>query len=600
MSLSKPTNLLKIGPASKTLGVSIDTLRRWEKAGKIEAIRTPGGTRLFKIEQPLSLTSSEQTASFSTEDLLKEEEVSNISEEKYDIQNTKYKIPNTKWATKFLLGSAGILTVTLLITSWLTISYLSNPQDTQRFLKNNIASGFLKPFRTLAEGAVIIISPNEAKELGFIPPDEAPPPILGETIQKEQTVLGTTSASRFLEVNSDTQINGNLYVRDSINDLSLEGTPSASTITLSSGDTTLTVSNDATLDQDVSTTSAPEFTSLNLSETANQLIFQSGGPTGTLTWTPTAARIITLPDVTTTLVGIDNTQTLTNKTISGSSNTLTNIPNSALTNTKITVTAGTNLTGGGDITLGSSATIALKDSPSITGTLTVAGATTLSSTLAVNGVTYTYPSSQGAASALLQNNGSGTLTWATVGASGITADSLDFSEFIDNMTLDASTSIAMAGFNLTLTGSGNVGIGATTSSNKLDVWGNARITGTLGVDSTGTFGNGLFGYSGVTAPASGLAVSGNVGVGTTSPLGALHVVGQCVAEGTKIRRKRKGSRGKGEEDEWEEVPVEDIKPDDEILSLNDKSGEWEWHKVEKPWTWAYRKYSGWKRSPVNI
>lgn len=46
---------------------------------------------------------------------------------------------------------------------------------------------------------------------------------------------------------------------------------------------------------------------------------------------------ITLPTATTTLVGRDTTDTLTNKSISGSTNTLTNIPNSALTNSSITI-----------------------------------------------------------------------------------------------------------------------------------------------------------------------------------------------------------------------------------------------------------------------
>src|SRR5258708_2053485 len=36
-----------IGEASKLLGVSIETLRRWEKIGKITIGRTPGGTRVF-------------------------------------------------------------------------------------------------------------------------------------------------------------------------------------------------------------------------------------------------------------------------------------------------------------------------------------------------------------------------------------------------------------------------------------------------------------------------------------------------------------------------------------------------------------------------
>lgn len=42
--------LVKIGRAANLLGVSIDTVRRWEKAGKLTAIKTPGGTRLFSVE----------------------------------------------------------------------------------------------------------------------------------------------------------------------------------------------------------------------------------------------------------------------------------------------------------------------------------------------------------------------------------------------------------------------------------------------------------------------------------------------------------------------------------------------------------------------
>lgn len=40
-------NHLSIGQAAKFLKISIDTLRRWDKKGKIKSYRSPGGHRYF-------------------------------------------------------------------------------------------------------------------------------------------------------------------------------------------------------------------------------------------------------------------------------------------------------------------------------------------------------------------------------------------------------------------------------------------------------------------------------------------------------------------------------------------------------------------------
>lgn len=44
---------LSVGQAAKALGVSVDTLRRWDKAGKIQSTRTPGNQRRFVLGQNL-------------------------------------------------------------------------------------------------------------------------------------------------------------------------------------------------------------------------------------------------------------------------------------------------------------------------------------------------------------------------------------------------------------------------------------------------------------------------------------------------------------------------------------------------------------------
>lgn len=66
---------------------------------------------------------------------------------------------------------------------------------------------------------------------------------------------------------------------------------------------------------------------------------------------PTEDRVITLPNATDTLVGRLTQDTLQNKSISGSQNTLTNIPNAALVNSSITIN-------GSVVSLGSTTEIA--------------------------------------------------------------------------------------------------------------------------------------------------------------------------------------------------------------------------------------------------
>lgn len=42
--------LLSIGKTASILGVHIDTLREWDKAGKFTSVKTPGGHRRYRLE----------------------------------------------------------------------------------------------------------------------------------------------------------------------------------------------------------------------------------------------------------------------------------------------------------------------------------------------------------------------------------------------------------------------------------------------------------------------------------------------------------------------------------------------------------------------
>lgn len=47
--MEKPT-LVSPGAAAKMIGVSTETLRNWERSGKIKAVKTLGGHHRYKLE----------------------------------------------------------------------------------------------------------------------------------------------------------------------------------------------------------------------------------------------------------------------------------------------------------------------------------------------------------------------------------------------------------------------------------------------------------------------------------------------------------------------------------------------------------------------
>jgi hypothetical protein len=192
----------------------------------------------------------------------------------------------------------------------------------------------------------------------------------------------------------------------------------------------------------------------------------------------TASRTITLPDATDTLVGKATTDTFTNKSISGSTNTLTNIPNSALTNSSITFGAtaaalGTTVSGFNAVTIGAStastgafttlsasSTVSgtgfstyLASPPAIGGTAAAAGTFTA---LTATGTTTLATSLTGALSASSGVVSAGTLSIANGGTSQTTAAAAQraLTPATSTVTTGASPSVNWSlsnSFDLTLT-----------------------------------------------------------------------------------------------------------------------------------------------------
>ena len=151
------------------------------------------------------------------------------------------------------------------------------------------------------------------------------------------------------------------------------------------------------LPQSIATSSSPTFATVTHSTSG---VF-NGSTSGSVTVQAPAAAgttTVTLPGATGTLATLAGTETLTNKTISGSSNTLSNIANSSLTNSSVTVTAGTGMSGGGSFTLNQSGTSTITLNSTITQYTDALARSAISLTTgsSTNGGALSYNSSTGA------------------------------------------------------------------------------------------------------------------------------------------------------------------------------------------------------------
>jgi hypothetical protein len=254
-------------------------------------------------------------------------------------------------------------------------------------------------------------------------------------------------------------------------------------------------------------------TSVSLGGTASTLA-------GLTLTTPVIAQItntgtLTLPTSTDTLVGRATTDTLTNKSISGSTNTLSNIGNTSLTNSSITIN-------GNAVSLGGSVSgLATNASPTFTGTvtlpLTTAGYVTTTSGGAISSV------------ATIPNSG---LTNSSVTV-GTTAIALGAS----STTLAGLTSVTSTAFAGALTGnvSGNASTATALATprniNGVAFDGSAAITITAANPNALTIGTGLSGTSYTGSGAVTIAIDSTVATLTGSQTLTNKTLSSAVATG---------------------------------------------------------------------
>jgi DNA (cytosine-5)-methyltransferase 1 len=92
----KNSNWMSIGDAAKYLGLSRDTLRRWEKAGKIKPVRSPTNRRYYTKNILDEALSAKKEGKF-----------------KKTVRPTK-KPTGSKWV-KIILAGTGSLALALII-----------------------------------------------------------------------------------------------------------------------------------------------------------------------------------------------------------------------------------------------------------------------------------------------------------------------------------------------------------------------------------------------------------------------------------------------------------------------------------------------------
>ena len=203
-------------------------------------------------------------------------------------------------------------------------------------------------------------------------------PVIDEdNMATDSAILPPSQQSTKAFVTSGTVTMSNKTIDSANNTLTVDLSEATVTGTKAQFNTAMTDADFATLTGTETLTNktitSPVVSGLSLSD--SNIVFEGATDDAfetTLTVTdPTADRTVTIPNATTTLVGKDTTDTLTNKTISGSSNTLSNIGNSSLVNSSVNFGGVSLSLGGSDTTPAFNLTDATNyPTSSLTGTIT--------------------------------------------------------------------------------------------------------------------------------------------------------------------------------------------------------------------------------------
>ena len=289
------------------------------------------------------------------------------------------------------------------------------------------------------------------------------------------------------------------------------------TITLQNGSGTLAFLTDVT-----GGSTPGNFTTITLD---NNIVFEGdtddANETTLTVEDPTADRTVTIPNATGTISLIANTDTLTNKTINASNNTLSNIGNSSLTNSSITFSDGSNSTAaslGGTVTIQGTSneitvaessgtfTISQPDDVTIGRDLAVTRNAVITGNLTVNGTTTTLATTNSVISDRLIELGNGT-TGTPGNDMGIVLERGDSDNAFIGWDESADKFIVGTG---TFTGASTGNLTITTGTLVANVEGN--VTGDLTGDVTGNVtGNVTGDVTGNADTATTLATARNIG-----------------------------------------------------------------------------------------